>query len=320
MTIQHARTGIREGKQRHEDAHACGLGNEQEVPYPNSPAPQASACAVPVEPLNWLQLEEHDAKRCFLEHAHTHTHTHTHTQTSRARAYKLARTHSPTQPHTHTHTHMQRRVERARHTTDKLNVGSVSGQRYNDPPSRLPTKQAGTKSIAEHHREVEEFNEGWVQCGREGCNKWRKAPEYANSYSDFECKMVVEKGCRGKEDDWVTEVEAFCPQARGDKVASEPSFSQKPYCEVAIRHLLHNISSRTPSFWRGVESTDDLIVKASTAETVSLEDRVDILKQIFFALTKSINKECKGKYDEYWKDIDTKINEVCHAPVCVSTH
>ena len=249
---------------------------------------------------------------------HTHTHTHTHTNLTRARIQ--TRTHPLTYPttHTHTHTHMQRRVERARHTTDKLNVGSVSGQRYNDPPSRLPTKQAGTKSIAEHHREVEKYNEGWVQCESEVCKKWRYAPQYANSDSNFECKMVVEKGCREKEDDW--RVEAFCPQARGDKVASEPSFSQKPYCEVAIRHLLHNISSRTPSFWRGEESTDDLIVKASTAETVSLGDRVDILKQIFFALTKSINKECKEKDDDYWKDIDTKINEVCHAPVCVSTH
>jgi len=243
-----------------------------------------------------------------------HTHTHTHTNLTRARIQ--TRTHPLTHPTTHTHTHMQRRVERARHTTDKLNVGSVSGQRYNDPSSRLPTKQAGTKSIFEHHREVEEFNEGWVQCGREGCNKWRKAPEYANSYSDFECKMVVEKGCRGKEDDWVTEVEAFCPQARGDKVASEPSFSQKPYCEVAIRHLLHNISARTPSFWIGEEEgerIDDAIDMANKAEAACPQDgpdRVDDLKRLFFAITKFVNAECKKKGGDYWKDIDRNIEEV----------
>jgi len=52
---------------------------------------------------------------------------------------------------------------------------------------------------------------------------------------------------------------------------------------------------------------------ANKAEAVSPRDgpdRVDALKELFFAITKSVNSECKANGEDYWKEIDRKIHEV----------
>ena len=170
-----------------------------------------------------------------------------------------------------------------------------------------------------------------MQCGREDCERWHDAPEYRDC--EFFCAMVEGETCDKPGDwSWITETTAFCPHARGDQYnEEEASFSENPYCEVAARHLLHNIGSRTPSFWlkEGIpcatkndrtSAVDALISMTDTAERhiKSGPERVKQLKEIFLAITTGVNQECKKK-DADWKRIGEEIAQVCLALVCIGS-
>ena len=158
-----------------------------------------------------------------------------------------------------------------------------------------------------------------MQCGREGCEKWHDAPQFRDSET-FSCDMLPGQTCHKSGDwSWIKKTTAFYLHAREDEYNEEEassSFCEKPYCEVAARHLLHNIGSRTPSFWlkKGIPSSavDAVISMTDTAErhVKSGPERIKQLKEIFLAITTGVNQQCKRK-DADWKRIDEQINQVC---------
>ncbi len=178
-------------------------------------------------------------------------------------------------------------------------------------------------SIAQHHAAVKDYDR-YVQCDREGCEKWHDAPQFRYSET-FSCDMLPGQTCNKSGDwSWITKTTAFCQHTREDQYnEEEASFCENSYCEVAARHLLHNIGSRTPSFWlkEGIpcatkndrtSAVDAVISMTDTAErhVKSGPERIKQLKKIFLAITTGVNQECK-KEDVDWKRIDEQINEVC---------
>jgi hypothetical protein len=178
-------------------------------------------------------------------------------------------------------------------------------------------------SIAQHHAAVKDYDR-YVQCDREGCEKWHDAPQFRDS-ENFFCDMLSGQRCAKPGDDrWIKETAAFWPHARKrENDEAEASFCQQhPCCEVAARHLLHNINSRTKSFWpiEGDTSVGDVIDMTNTAESLAKDgpDRIEELKKILLAITRGVNQECKRK-DADWKRIDEQINQVCLELVCIGT-
>jgi hypothetical protein len=187
-------------------------------------------------------------------------------------------------------------------------------------------------SIAQHHAIVKNLDDRYVQCGSEGCEKWHDAPQFRDSET-FSCDMLPGQTCHKSGDwSWIKKTTAFYLHAREDEYnEEEASFCEKPYCEVAARHLLHNIGSRTPSFWlkKGIPcatrndlttAVDAVISMTDTAErhVKSGPERIKQLKEIFLAITTGVNQKCK-KEDADWKRIDEKINQVCLELVCIGT-
>jgi hypothetical protein len=177
-------------------------------------------------------------------------------------------------------------------------------------------------SIAQHHAAVKDYDR-YVQCDREGCEKWHDAPQFRDK--NFFCDMLPGQRCAKPGDDrWIKETAAFWPHARKrENDEAEASFCQQhPCCEVAARHLLQNINSRTKSFWpiEGDTSVGDVIGMTNTAESLAKDgpDRIEELKKILLAITRGVNQECKRK-DADWKRIDEQINQVCLELVCIGT-